>query len=95
MLKKKRFSAGDYVVAKLVTGDEVFGRLVSQSDSELVLHNPMTADFGVALYMNPTLYSFVELTSDEETSIRMNAVIAINKLRDDLVESYTSALDKN
>ena len=91
MLKKKRFSAGDYVVAKLVTGDEVFGRLVSQSDSELVLFKPMikAEDF------SGRLLPFVELTSDEETSIRMNAVIAINKLRDVLVESYTSAIEKN
>ena len=91
MLKKKRFSAGDYVVAKLVTGDEVFGRLISQSDSELVLFKPMikAEDF------SGRLLPFVELTSDEETSIRMNAVIAINKLRDVLVESYTSAINKN
>ena len=91
MLKKKRFSAGEYVVAKLVTGDEVFGKLVSQSDSELVLYKPMIkgGDF------SGRLLPFVELTSDEETSIRMNAVIAINKLRDDLVESYTSAIEKN
>ena len=91
MLKKKRFSAGEYVVAKLVTGDEVFGRLVSQSDSELVLFKPMlkAEDF------SGRLLPFVELTSDKETSIRMNAVIAINKLRDDLVESYTSAIEKN
>ena len=91
MLKKKSFSAGDYVVAKLVTGDEVFGRLVSQSDSELVLFKPMikAEDF------SGRLLPFVELTSDEETSIRMNAVIAINKLRDVLVENYTLALDKN
>ena len=80
------YKTGDTVSVKLISGEEVVGRIGDQSDGVIVLTKPMTFIMGPqGLGMVPYMFS---APSDAKIKIKESAVVAIVKTDDNVNNQY-------
>lgn len=87
MLIEKKFNIGDVVSLKLISGEEIMGRLIEQTLTDYCLENPTTIAMaptgGVAL-----LPFMMGLEEKSKIDIRQVNVMAISKTRKELTNAF-------
>lgn len=86
MLIEVAYKTGDTVSVKLISGEEVVGRIGEPANGEIVLTKPMTFIMGPqGLGMVPYMFSAPQ---DAKIKIKDNAVVAIVKTDEQVNKQY-------
>lgn len=86
MLIDKPFALNDVVTLKLVTGEEVVGTLLEESDSAVTIGKPCTiAQTQQGMGMMPWIIT----SQSKKAELGRHAIIAIALSDEDIAKSYT------
>jgi hypothetical protein len=86
MLIEIPYKSGDTVSLKLISGEEVVGRIGEPTDGEITLTKPMTFIMGPqGLGMVPYMFSAPQ---DAKIKIKESAIVAILKTDDQVNKQY-------
>ncbi len=88
MLIQKPLDAGDIVSIKLLTGEEVLGRYVSESDSEIHIKKPCTLAMG---QQGMGIVPWMMTAQPETTKLNKHTVIAHAPTDSEIAKAYTEA----
>ena len=88
MLIQKPLDAGDIVSIKLLTGEEVLGRYVSESDSEIHIKKPCTLAMG---QQGMGIVPWMMTTQPEVTKLNKHTVIAHAPTDAEIAKAYIEA----
>ena len=87
--KKKKYAAGDILSFKMVSGDEIVGKLVEQSDNNYTLNKPcivVTSPDGIGL-----IQAMFGLDPDlEDLTVRDQHIVMLCKTHIKMQEHYIS-----
>jgi hypothetical protein len=88
MLIQKPLDQGDIVSIKLLTGEEVLGRYVSETDTEIHVKKPCT--LGMAK-QGMGIVPWMMTSQPETTKLNKNTVIAYAPTDSEIAKAYTEA----
>ena len=88
MLIQKPLDQGDIVSIKLLTGEEVLGRYVSESDTEILVKKPCTLAMG---NQGMGIVPWMMTTQPETTKLNKHTVIAYAPTDSEIAKAYTEA----
>jgi hypothetical protein len=89
MLIEAKYKVNDIVTIALPGGQEVLGKLVSETDTHVTLTRPLTIAFG---QQGVTFQPFTVTGSSEgEVNIYKDKIIAMMKTNDDTTNGYRTA----
>jgi hypothetical protein len=88
MLIQKPLDAGDIVSIKLLTGEEVLGRYVSETDTEIHVKKPCTLAMG---QQGMGIVAWMMTAQPETTKLNKNTVIAYAPTDSEIAKAYTEA----
>lgn len=82
------YKTGDTITLKLISGEEIVGRVGDPSDGVVILTKPMTFIMGPqGLGMVPYMFSAPQ---DAKIKIKDSAIVAITKTDDQVNKQYLS-----
>lgn len=88
MLVSKPVSYGDIVCCKLISGEEIIGRLEHESTDFIEIHKPLAATLSQnGIGMVPWLF----LGGKEVIKIKQNHILAMVECKKDAAEMYRSS----
>lgn len=85
MLIQNNHKKGDHIVVKLVSGEELIGRVEEIDNINLSMYKPMVLIFS---QQGPGLIPFMPLSDDKVFHFARNMVVAISKLADSARNDY-------
>ena len=88
MLIQKPLDQGDIVSIKLLTGEEVLGRYVSETDTEIHVKKPCTLAMG---QQGMGIVPWMMTTQPEITKLNKATVIAYAPTDKEIARAYTEA----
>ena len=88
MLIQKPLDAGDIVSIKLLTGEEVLGRFVSETDTEIHVKKPCTLAMGE---QGIGIVAWMMTTQPETTKLNKHTVIAHAPTDAEIAKAYIEA----
>jgi hypothetical protein len=88
MLIQKPLDQGDIVSIKLLTGEEVLGRYVSETDTEIHVKKPCTLAMG---QNGMGIVPWMMTTQPETTKLNKHTVIAYAPTDSEIAKAYTEA----
>jgi hypothetical protein len=88
MLIQKPLDAGDIVSIKLLTGEEVLGRYVSETDTEIHVKKPCTLAMG---QQGMGIVAWMLTTQPETTKLNKHTVIAHAPTDAEIAKAYIEA----
>ena len=89
MLKEKTYNSGDIVTVYLQSGQEIWGKFVSEDDSSTVLTKPLT----LAIGPQGAAFQTFTVTGDSEknVSFKTGKIISVLKTNEATSSSYIEA----
>ena len=89
MLVKTQYKVNDIITIALISGQEVLGKLVSDTDNAIVITRPLT----IAFSQQGAAFQPFTMTGDSEgeVSFMKDKVVAILKTNKETSESYRAA----
>lgn len=86
MLIKTPAQPNDTVSLKLISGEEVIGRLIESTESDVTIRKPMAFLMGPqGLGLVPFMFS---ATETDQISIKVNAVVSMAKTDENVSKQY-------
>lgn len=86
LLEKTRFDEGDVITIKLISGEEVIGKFISDSEQTLVLDKPlMLAMSQKGIGMAPVL---VTVNPDTKLKFNQHAIMVTAHSDDEIAKQY-------
>lgn len=87
LFEKSKFSAGDIISLKIVSGEEVIGKYVSEDMAEITLSKPlMLAMTSKGPAMTPV---FMTVDPEKEFAFNKNSIIAKGSTAKEIADQYT------
>jgi hypothetical protein len=88
MLIQKPLDQGDIVSIKLLTGEEVLGRYVSETDTEIHVKKPCTLAMG---QQGMGIVAWMMTTQPETTKLNKHTIIAYAPTDGEIAKAYLEA----